>query len=82
MPQPEMLDEIERLENMSFDEKLRYFQRKDPWDGLRLPNKIAVPRSSVNLIDGNVTRMPKLAGKPCFGNPIAWIAHPLIHRLR
>lgn len=82
MPQPEMLDEIERLENMSFNEKLRYFQRKDPWDGLSLPNKTVVPRSSVNLIDGNVTRMPKLAGKPCFGNPIAWIAHAVIETVQ
>lgn len=82
MPQPDMLDKIERLENMSFNEKLRYFQRKDPWEGLHLPNKTAVPRSSVNLIDGNVTRMPKLGGKPCFGNPIAWIAHAVIETVQ
>lgn len=82
MSQPEMLDKIEHLENMSFNEKLRYFQRKDPWDGLHLPNTTSVPRSSVNLIDGNVTRMPKLGGKPCFGNPIAWIAHGVIETVQ
>lgn len=82
MPQPEMLDKIERLENMSFNEKLRHFNRKDPWDGLQLPNTTAVPRSSVNLIGGDVTRMPPLGGKPCFGNPIAWIAHGVIETIQ
>jgi hypothetical protein len=78
MPNPAMLTKIEHLENMTFSEKLRHFQGKTPWAGLTLPNLTAVPRRSVNLIDGNVTRMPKLGGKPCFGNPIAWVAHGII----
>ena len=78
------LDKIERLENMSFDEQLRHFQSKQPWAGMSLPNKTTVNRGSVNSIDGNVTRMPPLGGKPCFGNPIAWLAHGLIetHRIK
>lgn len=78
MLDPVMLAKIERIEKMSFSEKLRHFQRKAPWEGLRLPNRTEVPRRSVNLIDGHVTRMPELGGKPCFGNPIAWIAHGVI----
>ena len=34
-----------------------------------------VARKDVSVIDGNVTRLPPIGGRPCFGNPIAWIVH-------
>lgn len=34
-----------------------------------------IDRSQVSEINGNVTRMPLLGGRPCFGNPVAWAVH-------
>ena len=47
---------------------------------MRLP-ETRIDRGQVNVIAGNVTRMPPLGGRPCFGNPIAWAVHGRIETI-
>lgn len=70
--QLENITEIGRLEQMGPIEKLSYWGQEKPWEGLRLPNKTIII-SKISTIAGNVTSMPRLSGKPCFGVPTAWL---------
>ncbi len=68
----ENITEIGRLEGMGPTHKLQHWAGEKPWEGLRLPNQTTViPR--ITFDGGNVTAMPKLVGKPCFGVPTAWL---------
>lgn len=72
---PKHLDAIERIQNLPYGHQLRWAANPDnPWEGMRLP-ETRIDRGQVNVIAGNVTRMPELGGRPCFGNPIAWAVH-------
>lgn len=72
---PKHLDAIERIQNLPYGHQLRWAANPDnPWEGMRLP-ETKIDRGQVNVIAGNVTRMPELGGRPCFGNPIAWAVH-------
>lgn len=72
---PQNLDAIERIQNLPYGEQLRWAANpNNPWEGMRLP-ETKIDRGQVNVNAGNVTRMPKLGGRPCFGNPIAWAVH-------
>lgn len=68
------------LERMSSAEKIRYWGQKKPWviDGitLRLPRiqQLAPPQVAVDG-NGNITRMPLLIGRPCFGQVTAYLRH-------
>ena len=75
MPSRTDLEAIDRLEKLSYSQKVALWGKKYPWEGLKLPNQTKVTRSSVTVRDGNVVRMPPLAGKPCFGIPTAWLRH-------
>jgi hypothetical protein len=69
-----------RLEQMSSAEKIRYWVQERPWeiDGkrLRLPPCRSFSPSQIELDSaGNVTRMPLLLSRPCFGQPTAFLRH-------
>ena len=72
------LDGIERLQNLSYREQLKWAANpNNPWKDMRLP-ETEIYHKDVSVVDGNVTRMPRLGGRPCFGNPIAWIVHGVV----
>ena len=68
-----------RLEQMSSAEKIRYWIQEKPWhmDGsrLRLPRIKEVPAGQIKVDNGMVTRMPLVIGRPCFGQPTAFMRH-------
>jgi hypothetical protein len=69
-----------QLEQMSSAEKIRYWVGEKPWhvEGkrLRLPRVRGISPGQVALdADGNVTRMPLVIGRPCFGQPTAFMRH-------
>lgn len=68
---------ILRLERMSHAEKLIHWGSKNPWVGLRLPSKVThIPVSHVRIDNnGHITKMPKLIGRPCFGQVTAFLRH-------
>lgn len=70
--QIEYVIEIGRLESMGPIQTLSYWAGEKPWEGLRLPNKTTIP-PRITFNGGNVTWMPQLNGKPCFGVPTAWL---------
>jgi hypothetical protein len=74
---PKRLEEIERIQAMPYERQLRWASKLDPWEGLNMPDT-RILRKDVNEIDGNVMRMPNLGGRPCFGNPVAWIVHGVV----
>lgn len=74
---PKRLEEIERIQAMPYERQLRWASKLDPWEGLNMP-ETRIVRKDVNVVDGNVTRMPPLGGRPCFGNPIAWVVHGMV----
>jgi len=79
MPTLDQLDAIERIHKLPYDRQLRHFAKlEDPWKGLSIPNMVRVDLSDVTVMGGDIRRMPKLAGKPCFGNPIAWLVHGVV----
>lgn len=74
MPENRTLDNLERIDKMQYNGRLGWFAGQNPWAGLRL-RQTEVRARGLTLRDGNVTRMPQLPCKPCFGNPAAWLVH-------
>lgn len=72
MPNPE----LERLERLSHGERIRHWGSEKPWNGVRLP---PIPKpfesSRVSVHRGDITAMPLLVGRPCFGQPTAIMRH-------
>jgi hypothetical protein len=69
-----------RLEQMSSAEKIRHWVQEKPWelDGkrLRLPTCRPFSPGQIRLDHaGNITMMPPLVGRPCFGQPTAFLRH-------
>ncbi|WP_338504445.1 hypothetical protein V6R86_10750 [Sphingomonas kaistensis] len=72
MPNPE----LERLERLDHAQRIRHWTSAKPWAGLRLP-PIQKPflAHRVKVDRGNITAMPLLVGRPCFGQPTAIMRH-------
>ena len=69
-----------RLERMSSAEKVRHWGQEKPWElegtRLKLPGIKGFFAAQVGLDDrGNIMRMPTLIGRPCFGQPTAYLRH-------
>jgi len=78
---PKNIDQIERILNLPYKSQLKWAAEPRPWEGITLP-ETNISYAMVSVIDGNVTRMPPLGGRPCFGNPIAWAVHGVVEYLR
>jgi hypothetical protein len=69
-----------RLERMSSAEKVRHWGQEKPWElegtALRFPRikEVAPPQIALDG-RGNITRMPSLIGRPCFGQVAAYLRH-------
>lgn len=75
---PPQADTLEGLDALSYLEKLRHWLRPDCWapggNQIRFKNP-KVSRSSVRIDGGNISRMPILVGKPCFGIATAYLQY-------
>ena len=76
------IQDLIRLERMSYDEKIAYWSRKDAFkkpDGgsIRFPQPRSFNRSQVEIDGGNITKVPPFFGRPCFGIPTAYLRHYL-----
>lgn len=77
------LEQISKLEALTYPDKIRHWAQRNPWEGCAFPNKITVARSDVGLIDGAITRMRTvIVGKPCFGVPTARLLHEHIREVQ
>lgn len=68
------------LERMDYIEKLHHWSGRSPWKvgdtTLRLPKPDReILRGHMQVERGHIRRMPKLIGRPCFGNPVAYLRH-------
>src|SRR5689334_5411160 len=64
---------------MSSAEKIRHWAQEKPWeiDGkrLRLPPTRPFSPGQVEVVGGFITRGPIPIGRPCFGQPTAFLRH-------
>jgi hypothetical protein len=71
------IQKIAALERLSHQEKIRHWAKPQPWkiDGkrLRLPGVDPLPIGHILIVDGHIQRMPNLIGRPCFGQPTAYL---------
>lgn len=74
----DQIESVEHLLGLSYHDQLRWAADQDsPWDGVTMP-QTKIVRGQVEVVAGNVTRMPNLGGRPCFGNPVAWAVHGVV----
>ncbi|WP_252258803.1 hypothetical protein [Erythrobacter aurantius] len=74
---------LRELFGLSPAQQIRHWAGPDPWNGLRLDNKVEISMNAVlRDADCNIIRMP-LFMKPCFGQPLAFARHggqqPIFH---
>jgi hypothetical protein len=69
---------VRQLDELSYRAKLRHWTRKDAWnpDGARLRlNNTKIEPFSVRMHGGDITAMPLLVGRPCFGILTAFLRY-------
>lgn len=69
---------MRRLDHLDYRHKLRHWLNDDAWEpgGLRLSFKNpSISRAATRMDRGNITRMPLLVGRPCFGIPTAFLRY-------
>jgi hypothetical protein len=71
------IEECLRLERQTHAAKIQHWSQEKPWDGLKLPKKLPFIKSGHIQLDaaGNISRMPPLIGRPCFGQVTAYLRH-------
>ena len=67
---------ILRIERLTHAEKIQHWGGENPWKGMRLPREVRPIKTGHILLDGgNITKMPPLIGRPCFGQVAAVLRH-------
>lgn len=71
------VEECLRLERLSHAERINHWGGAKPWGGLKLPRRVGPIQPGHISFDnaGNITRMPLLLGRPCFGQVTAYLRH-------
>jgi hypothetical protein len=71
------VEECLRLERLSHAEKIQHWAQEEPWSGLKLPRNVPQLKAGHIFLDraGNITKMPELIGRPCFGQVTAFLRH-------
>lgn len=71
------VEECLRLQRLSHAEKIHHWAQAKPWDGLKLPRTVRAIKAGHIFLDaaGNITKMPELIGRPCFGQVTAFLRH-------
>ncbi|PHR94956.1 MAG: hypothetical protein COA68_17790 [Oceanobacter sp.] len=66
---------LRELFSLTPKQKVRHWAGHDPWQGMRLDNKVQISMNAVlRDNDCHIIRMPLLM-KPCFGQPTAYVRH-------
>lgn len=62
---------------LSYSDRVLHWSRDEPTTkGFRIDNKTSIASNQIRLDGaGNITKMPELLNKPCFGIPTAWLRH-------
>jgi hypothetical protein len=74
---PLSAEEILRLESLPHAAKIQHWGQERPWKGIRLPRNVRAVKTGHIFLDpaGNISKMPPLIGRPCFGQVTAFLRH-------